>query len=517
MVIERGVQETIRNRGMRPELSAKASPKYSAHHALLSCLALIALVFPACKMGPDYTRPETEKVESWRLTRADAESMANLPWWELLKDEALQQLIRTSLVENLDLQIATANIEDFRAQLMAAKFDLVPSFNYSGTAFGLRNTNNNVLPIGGGAVPVPSSGDGLSLAYESAEIGLKWEVDLWGRIRRSIEAAKAQLLSQYENQRAVVIGLVSNVAEAYFDLRGLDFEVEIAKRTLNAWDESVRLSELRYRHGTIPKLDLDRFRAERAGMAAHLADMERQVVQTENRLSILLGHRPADVMRGARLTDQSIPPAVPPGLPSALLERRPDILKAEQDLVASTAVIGVAQAERFPQLALTGAVSGAGFQVNGSSVGPFAIFKGSASLAGPLLNASALGFQLRSREALAQAAEVQYRKVVLTAFKEVEDALIAVQKAGEQRVAQEQQVEALQSAFGLADARYQGGRASYLDVLTAQRSLFEAELGLARTRRGQLTSMVQLYKALGGGWSPSNSQQLAQETLRTSQ
>jgi multidrug efflux system outer membrane protein len=458
-------------------------------------------------MGPNYARPDTPKADSWRVTASTAESIANLSWWELLKDPELQRLVRMALEENLDLRIAAANIEEFQAQLMIAKFDLAPSVNYSGTAFGFRNTNNNVLPVGGGAVPSGSKDGGLSLSYESAEVGLKWEVDLWGRIRQSIEAARAQLLSQKENQRAVILGLVGGVAEAYFELRGLDYEVEITKRTLKSWEETVRLSDLRYKQGYIPKLDLDRFQAERAGTAAQLADLDRQVVQTENRLSILLGHRPAEIPRGLRLTEQSIPPAVPPGLPSDLLQRRPDILKVEQDLAAATANIGVAQAVRFPQFALTGGVAGAGFQISGSSVGPFATFKGSASLSGPLLNATALGYQVKVTEAQAEAAVAQYRKTILTAFKEVEDALIAVQKSGEQRTAQEQQVAALQSAFSLADSRYQGGRASYLDVLTAQRSLFDAELGLARTRRAQLTSVVQLYKALGGGWSVTGTQE----------
>lgn len=465
-------------------------------------LAIVSgLLLAACKMGPDYTRPETPAADSWRVTASTAESIANLPWWELLKDQELQKLVRIALEENLDLRTAAANIEEFRAQLVIAKFDLAPSLDYSGSAFGLRNTNNNVIPIGGVAVPSGGKG-GLTLGYESADVGLKWEVDLWGRIRRSIEAARAQLLSQEENQRAVILGLVSNVAEAYFDLRGLDLEVDITKRTLKSWEESVRLSQLRYEHGDIPKLDLDRFEAERAGTAAQLADMERQVIQTENRLSILLGRRPAEVPRGLGLTDQPIPPAVPPGLPSELLERRPDILKVEQELAAATANIGVAQAQRFPQLALTGAVGGAGFQISGSSIGPFAVFSGSGSLSGPLLNATALGYQVQVTEAQAKAVVAQYKKTVLTAFKEVEDALIAVQKSGEQRKAQEQQVAALQSAFRFSDLRYQGGRASYLEVLTAQRSLFEAELALARTRRTQLTSVVQLYKALGGGWSP---------------
>jgi multidrug efflux system outer membrane protein len=477
-------------------------PLTSARLYIMVLFIGVAFLLPACKMGPDYVRPETAKADAWRVTTSTAESIANLPWWELLKDPVLHTLIRASLQENLDLQIASANIEEFQAQLMIAKFDLVPSLNYTGNALGFRNTNDNVFPAGGGAIQEPGKGGGLSLSYESIDVGLKWEVDLWGRIRRSIEAARAQLLSKEENQRAVIIGLVSTVAQTYFDLRGLDYEVEISKRTLKAWDESVRLSELKFKQGTIPKLDLNRFQAERAGTAAQLADLERQVVQTENRLSILLGRKPAEIARGLHLTEQPMPPAVPPGLPSELLQRRPDILKVEQDLAASTANIGVAQAVRFPQLALTGAVGGAGLQVQGTSVGPFAVFKGSASLTGPIFNASALGYQVKATEAQTEAAVAQYRKTVLTAFQEVEDALIAVEKTAEQRTAQEQQVAALQSAYSLADFRYQGGRASYLDVLTAQRSLFDAELALARTRRAQLQSVVQLYKSLGGGWSP---------------
>ena len=477
--------------------------------ASLLILGLFVVLLSACMMGPDYIRPDTTKADSWRVTPATAESIANLPWWELLKDQALQQLVRTALEENLDLQIATANIEQFQAQLMIAKYDLVPSLDYSGHAFGLRNTNANTISIDSIAIPTPAvpGKDGVSLSHEAVDVGLKWEVDLWGRIRRSIEAARAQLLSREENQRGVIIGLVSNVAESYFDLRGLDYEVEITKRTLKAWDESVRLSELRFKQGAIPKLDLNRFQAERAGTAAQLADLERQVLQTENRLSILLGHRPAEISRGVQLTEQIMPMEVPPGLPSDLLQRRPDILKAEQDLTASNATIGVAQAERFPQFALTGAVGGAGLQFQGTSFGPYAVFKGAASVTGPIFNASALGYQVKAQEAQTQAAVAQYRKAVLTAFQEVEDALIAVQKTGEQQKALEEQVTALQSAYNLADVRYQGGRASYLDKLTAQRSLFESELGLARARRANLKSTVQLYKVLGEGWSPEMAKQ----------
>jgi multidrug efflux system outer membrane protein len=343
----------------------------------------------------------------------------------------------------------------------------------------------------------------LTLSNESGYAGLKWEVDIWGRIRRSIEASRAQLLARQEAQRAIVLGLVGAVAESYLDLRQLDLQIEITKRTLKAWDETVRISRIKLDQGAISKLDLDRFEAERANAAAALADLERQAVQKENQISLLLGRKPAQIPRGIALTEQLMPPEIPAGLPSDLLRRRPDILQAEQDLVAATANVGVAQASRFPQLSLTGALGIVNPQLNSFAPGVgFSQYAG-ASVAGPLLNATSLGYQVKVAEARTKQASLQYEKTIVTAFKEVEDALIATQKTREQRAAQELQVAALRSAFELADLRYRGGRASYLDVLTAQRSLFDAELALTRTRRTQLVSVVQLYKALGGGWAPN--------------
>jgi multidrug efflux system outer membrane protein len=300
----------------------------------------------------------------------------------------------------------------------------------------------------------------------------------------------------------VILSLVSSVAESYFDLRSLDLQVDIAKRTLKAWDESVRISKLRYQGGDVSKLDVDRFVAERASTASQLASLERQVVVRENQISVLLGHKPSAVPRGRLLIEQPMPPDVPAGLPSELLQRRPDIMMAEQDLAAASANIGVAQASRFPQLSLTGDMSANSLTVDSTSSKPFGTFKGQASLTGPIFNASALGYQVKAAEAQGNQAIAQYIKTILQAFQEVENSLITVQKTREQREAQEQQVEALQSALRLADLRYQGGRANYLDVLTAQRDLFNAEQFLAQTRGLQLISVVQLYKALGGGWSP---------------
>lgn len=464
------------------------------------------LLMTACRMGPDYARPDTPSGDAWRMTPAASESIANLPWWELLKDPELQRLIRSALEENQDVRIAAASVEEFQAQLVISRFDLAPSLGYGGQAF-VYNANRDVVGIpaaGGGGVFIPgSTTNGATFSNESAFAGLKWEVDVWGRIRRSIEATRAQLLSRQEGQRAIILGLVSNVAEAYFDLRQVDLQVDITKRTLKAWDETVRISRVKLEQGVIPKLDLDRFESERANAAAQLADLERQDVQKENQISVLLGRKPAKIARGIALTDQTMPPEVPAGLPSELLQRRPDILQAEQDLTAATASIGIAQASRFPQLSLTGALGVANPQLNSFAPGVAFTQYAGASVAGPLLNATSLGYQVKVAEARTKQASLQYEKAIVTAFQEVEDALIAVQKTREQREAQEAQVKALRSALELADLRYQGGRASYLDVLTAQRTLFDAELALARTRRTQLVSVVQLYKALGGGWSPA--------------
>jgi multidrug efflux system outer membrane protein len=480
----------------------------------LAAFASVVLM-AGCSLGPDYTRPATSGSDSWRMTPATSESIANLPWWELLKDPELQRLIRTALEENQDLRTAVASVEEFQAQVVISRFDLAPSLGYGGQAFVYSSDGNVIgLPTGGGGGIFLPGLNADTLSNQSAHAGLKWEADIWGRIRRSIEATRSQLLSRQEGQRAVILGLVGNVAEAYFDLRQLDLQVEITKGTLRAWDETVSISRIKVEKGAISKLDLDRFEAEQANVAAQLADLERQVAQKENQISLLLGRKPAQISRGVGLTEQIIPPEIPAGLPSDLLQRRPDILQAEHDLVTATANIGVAQASRFPQLSLTGALGVANPQLGSFAPGVAFTQFASASIAGPLLNATSLGFQVKVAEARTKQAAFQYEKAIVTAFKEVEDALIATQKSREQRTAQETQVAALRSALNLADLRYKGGRGSYLDVLTAQRSLYDAELSLARTRRTQLVSVVQLYKALGGGWSPAST--TAAEKLPTS-
>ena len=456
-------------------------------------LAVLSMLLISCAMGPDYSRPGIPTSDSFRMAgeERDVQSLANVPWWELYRDEELQKLIRIALEENKDLKRAVASVDEFQARLFIARMDFAPQLSGTG--------NLPIAKLGGPNFP------GFPNPFNHYGQGsLSWEFDIWERIRRANEAGLADLLAREENRRAVILQLVGGVAQAYFDLRQFDMQLEIAKRTLLAWEESVRIGRARLRQGTINRLDVDQFEAERENAAARIAELKRQMDQKENEISVLLGRNPTQIPRGRSLIEQVMPPAVPAGLPSELLQRRPDVVQAEQQLTAATARIGVAKAERFPKLSLTGLLGAASphltdFVSPGTDFGVLAPV-----VTGPLLNAQTLGFQQRAAEAQARQAVAQYEQTILVAFKEVEDALVAVSTAREQATAQEKQVNSLRSALHLADLRYRGGLANYLDVLIAQRNLFEAELALAATRRLHLVSIVQLYKALGGGWSPES-------------
>lgn len=446
----------------------------------------------SCALGPDYERPQTEEPKGFRMAEAspDIPSLANLPWWDLLRDEQLQSLIKIALAENRDFRQAAAVVEEFQARAFIARSDYLPGVIASGNApaFGRKT----VFLFPGFANPFNYYLQG----------NLSWELDIWGRIRRSNEAARAELLSKEENRRAVALQLVSGVAEAYFNLLQFDHQLDVAKRTLQSWEESVRISQARLKQGLSSRLDMDQFEAERANAAARTAELERQMVQAENQLSVLLGRAPYSITRGRPLNEQVMPPVVPAGLPSELLLRRPDLLQTEQQLAAATARIGAAKADRFPKISLTGLLGSASPQLSKFFTDPASYGVAGAGFTGPLLNSQMLGFQQEAAEAQAKQALAQYEQSVLVAFREVEDALVAVRTARTQSEAQQQQVAALQSALKLAELRYKGGLANYLDVLVARRNLFEAELALSGTRRLHLVSVVQLYKALGGGWSP---------------
>lgn len=468
-------------------------------HALLAIV--VSFVLASCTLGPDYKRPKSEAPTTFRMAegRPDASSIANLPWWELLRDEQLQALIRIALEENRDLRHAVAVVEEFQARAFIARQDFLPAITAAGNAPFDRKT---VFLVPGFANP-----------FNYYLLGnLSWEIDIFGRIRRSFEAARADLLSKEENRRAIVLQLVSAVGEAYFTLLQLDAQLEIAKRTVQSWEESVRISQARLKQGLSSRLDLDQFDAERANAEARAAELERQMVQAENQLSILLGRKPFSMTRGRALSEQLAPPEVPPGLPSELLQRRPDLLQTEQQLAAATARIGAAKADRFPKITLTGMVGAASPELSQFFTDPASFGVAGAGFTGPLLNSQALGFQQDAAEALARQALARYEQNILVAFREVEDALVAVRTTRVQSQAQQQQVRALQSALKLAELRYKGGLANYLDVLVARRNLFESELALTGTRRLHLVSILQLYKALGGGWTPD--MEVAKENQR---
>jgi multidrug efflux system outer membrane protein len=453
-------------------------------------LVLLSLLLSSCAMGPNYERPKIETADNFRMAEIEGESIANLPWWELLHDEQLQLLIRQALAENKDLKQAVASMEEFQARIFMARSDFLPGINVSTNAPAFGTLGGFIVP----GFPTPFSYFGQGT--------LNWEIDIWGRVRRANEAARADLLAREENRRAVVLTLVSGVAQSYFDLLQLDMQLEITRRTLLSWEETVALSQHRLRGGVISRLDADQFEAERANVSARLAEIERQVIQKENELNVLLGKNPAPISRGRLLTDQVMLLEVPAGLPSDLLQRRPDILQAEQALAAATARIGMTKAARFPRITLTGLLGVASPRLANLLTSGTEYGMGGVGLAGPLLNAQTLGHEQRAFEAQSRRVLAQYEQTILVAFKEVEDSLVAVRTAKNQRKAQQEQVDALRSALQIANLRHQAGITSHLEVLVAKRSLFSAETALTSAHRLHLVSVVQLYKALGGGWSP---------------
>jgi multidrug efflux system outer membrane protein len=453
-------------------------------------LVLLSLLLSSCAMGPNYERPKIETADNFRMAEIEGESIANLPWWELLHDEQLQLLIRQALAENKDLKQAVASMEEFQARIFMARSDFLPGINVSANAPAFGTLGGFIVP----GFPTPFSYFGQGT--------LNWEIDIWGRVRRANEAARADLLAREENRRAVVLTLVSGVAQSYFDLLQLDMQLEITRRTLLSWEETVALSQHRLRGGVISRLDADQFEAERANVSARLAEIERQVIQKENELNVLLGKNPAPISRGRLLTDQVVLLEVPAGLPSDLLQRRPDILQAEQALAAATARIGMTKAARFPRITLTGLLGVASPRLANLLTSGTEYGMGGVGLAGPLLNAQTLGHEQRAFEAQSRRVLAQYEQTILVAFKEVEDSLVAVRTAKNQRKAQQEQVDALRSALQIANLRHQAGITSHLEVLVAKRSLFSAETALTSAHRLHLVSVVQLYKALGGGWSP---------------
>lgn len=460
---------------------------------------LLALFLSGCTVGPNYHRPAIQAPGQFRspapLSPDDATSLGDLKWWQIFKDDKLQDLEKIALVQNYDLRDAVARVEAARASLGITRADQFPTFNGNADISTIRVSRDGASPLPRSFVPSQDR------TFGAATLNLlSFELDIWGRLRRATEAARANLLSAEENRKAVVSTLVSDVATSYFSLRELDYQLEISRRTLATRQASLELVKNRQTGGVATLLDLRQSEQLVYTAAETIPALQQQIEQTENQISLLLGKNPSEVIRGATLTEQQMPPDVPTGLPSALLERRPDIRAAEQALVAANAEIGVAKAAYFPQITLTGFLGGQGTQLSTLFAGPSSVWNFTPQVTQPIFNAGRLKSNVRLTEAQREHTLIQYEKTIQTAFSEVSNALIAHQRVRESRVQQELLVAALQDRTRLAYVRYRGGVDTLLNALDSDRDLFQAELALSQIRLSELLTVVQLYKALGGGW-----------------
>ena len=443
---------------------------------------IMALVFfmTACTVGPNYYRPEVLVPQQWTIDYPAAVEVSNMAWWHQFDDPALNQLIDLAVRQNLDLQAAAARVDQYLGQLETTRSQFFPQIGAEANVATQRNAKVTV---------------------DSAQVGLNasWELDLWGRIRRANEASRAQLVASEQGRRTVLMILVANVASSYIALRGLDRQLFIARQTEQAFAETYELFKLRYEYGAIDQLQLSQARSLYESARKAIPRYESLIRQQENLLSVLTGQLPGGIPRGRKIDDLKAP-EIPAGLPSTLLERRPDILQAEQNLVAANAQIGVAKAAYFPTISLTGALGAASGDLGGlfGNGTEFSFLTG--GVAGPLLNFGAVSGQVAQSEALQQQALFQYRQTILQAFREVEDALVKTTKGREEAAAQKNQVDALVLTATLARLQFDQGRVDYLNVLDAERSLFAAQVEMVQKDVDLLGALISVYKAMGGGW-----------------
>ncbi len=474
----------------------------NGRNAVLFTLLVGLAIFTGCAVGPNYKRPAVNVPAEFRAPTAasadtasskttapapnQAASLGDEKWWEVFQDKELQQLVRTALKNNYDVRIAATRVLEAQAQLGITRADQLPSVNAGGNIQSERTARNGVIP---------SFQTTLGQAVASAS----WNLDFWGKYRRATEAARANLLASEWGQKAVISTLVANVAGSYFTLRQLDLQLEIARRTLASRQDSLQLTETREQHGLDTLLDVRQAQQLVFTASATIPDLERQIVQEENAISILLGNNPGDVPRGLKLTEQPHAPEVPVGLPSELLARRPDILAAEQNLVAANAQIGVARAAYFPQISLTGSGGYASSSLASLFSGP-PIWTLAGSLSQPIFQGGRLKSNVRLAEAQHEQLLLTYQQTIQGAFRDVSNALVAYRKDREFRIEQEHLVESAQDAARLSEIRFKAGTTDYLEVLTNNTNYFSAELTLAQAQGNELTALVQLYQALGGGW-----------------
>ncbi len=452
-------------------------------------IVLIALSLTACAMGPNYKRPGIDVPQSFQYEPKDAADTANTEWWRQFNDPVLEQLIVEALSANKTVKIAAANVEQASGILMTTRSALFPQLGYNGTGVSQYLSRNNV-------VPAPAHNP-----YSTFQVfaGASWEIDLWGRIRRQTEAARAGVLASIEARRGIILSLVAEVAASYIQLRALDEQLMIAESTLRTYGESLKYFGLQFEYGIVSQVTVEQARAQYETAAAAIPIIQLQIVQTENAISILLGRNPGPIPRGRTLVELKMP-LVPAGLPSQLLERRPDILQAEQQLIAANAQIGAARALYFPTISLTGALGTSSSELSYLFRGPSGAWSYSGSIIGPIFTAGAIRGQVKQAEAAQQAALFAYQQTIQSAFADVENSLVSRIYLGEQLSAEQKRVVAYTEYARLAKLRYDEGYSAYLEVLYAQQLLFPAELSTVQTRAATFVALVSIYKATGGGW-----------------
>ena len=452
---------------------------------------LIAMFLAGCAIGPDYKRPVIDTPKAWRVEEKEAQDKANTVWWHQFEDDVLNGLIDEALKQNNDLRVATARVDEYVGRYWVGRSGLFPQIGAYGSATQDRATER-------GATPIPST---LKNPVENYQAGFSgnWEIDIWGKLRRATEASKADLLSTEEARQAVILSLVSAVANGYILLRDYDKQLEIATRTAQTREESYKLFKLRYEGGVISELELNQVKSEFEQAMATIPLVEKQIGFQENALSVLVGRNPGPIDRGKSIDELALP-AVPAGLPSDLLEKRPDIRQAEQALVAANARIGVAKAQFFPTISLTGLFGWASSELSNLFTGPAQVWSWGGAAVAPIFTGGSLLGQFWASEAIQQQTLFNYQITVQTAFREVNDALIDQRRTREQLEAQKRQVDALKEYARIARLRYDNGYTSFIEVLDAERSLFSAELTYAQTQGILFGALVNVYKSMGGGW-----------------
>lgn len=463
----------------------------SSKVAALMAVVMAAAAGTGCTVGPDFVRPQVEAPAGWRIDYPQAAEVANTKWWQQFGDPVLDSLIETALRDNLDVRTAAARIDQFLGVLTATNSQAYPQLGYGGGVARTRASREGVPPI-------PEPANNYFTVYQGS-LNASWQIDLFGRVRRMSEAAQAQVYASQQAQRGVVLTLVAGVATSYIALRALDRQLEIANSTAANFGETARIFDLRFRSGLVSQTEVNQIRSQYQQARTAIPSFEQQIAAVENQLSILLGRDPGPIPRGKTI-DQLLVPLIPAGLPSELLERRPDILAAEQALVAANANIGAARAQYYPSLSLTGALGSTSDSFSHFLTGPATTWSVAAGLVGPIFTFGAIEGQVRSAEAGRAQAELAYRQTVLGAFRDANNALVGVQKSGEGVEFQRERVRALREFARLSHLKFEAGLIGYLEVLIADNELFAAELSEVNLQAARYSQSVAVYQAMGGGW-----------------